>query len=33
MRNDENVRLAHAPTNPMEFRNMAEEMATLLLPQ
>ncbi|MGD9721245.1 MAG: carbonic anhydrase [Pirellulales bacterium] len=32
-RNDENVRLAHAPTNPMEFRALARQMAQILLEQ
>ncbi len=31
-RKDENVRLAHAPTNPMEFHTLAKEMAQLLMP-
>ena len=31
-RNDENVRLAQAPTNPTEFRTLAQEMAQLLMP-
>jgi len=29
-RSDDNVRLAHAPTNPSEFHDLAIEMATLL---
>ena len=29
-RDDENVRLAHAPTNPMEFQNLAKHMAEVL---
>jgi carbonic anhydrase len=29
-RNDENVRLAHAPSNPMEFHTLAVQMADLL---
>lgn len=32
-RRDENVRLAQAPTNPNEFRVIAEEMARLLAPR
>jgi carbonic anhydrase len=32
-RSDENVRLAHAPTNPTEFRALAREMAELLKPK
>jgi carbonic anhydrase len=31
-RSDENVRLAHAPSNPVDFRVLAKEMAELLLP-
>lgn len=31
-RKDENVRLANSPSNPMEFRTLAQEMAQLLLP-
>jgi carbonic anhydrase len=32
-RRDENVRLAEAPTNPNEFRLIAEQMASLLAPR
>jgi carbonic anhydrase len=32
-RNDENVRLALAPTNPREFQQLATRMAEILLPQ
>jgi carbonic anhydrase len=32
-RRDENVRLALAPTNPNEFRSLAEQMAGLLAPR
>jgi carbonic anhydrase len=30
LRDDQNVRLAHAPTNPMEFRVLARQMGELL---